>query len=286
VYRSPSSLSLAAVPVDAHAGLQESLHADVWHAHSLATPVSRVVATGQAVLDAQLPGGGWPVGALTELLQAPGVHSEWRLLAPALARCGTAAVVLVAPPYVPFAPALAARGVASPRLLWVHTSVAAQRLWATEQALRCAGVDAVLAWLPQARPDQLRRLQMAASEYNRLLFVMRPSAARQESSPAMLRLALEPGVARTGGSPRLAAQTTDLLTGHLSDHLRLQIVKRRGPPLEHDVWLPACDPGLARLLAALTLAAPNPTAPGHTVLSTVTPPFTAQNGHALDRAAA
>lgn len=247
--RSPYHLSLATV------------HADVWHAHTLATPLAQVVATGAAVLDAQLPGGGWPVGALTELLQAPGVHCEWRLLAPALARCGTAAVVLVAPPHVPFGPALTARGVASQRLLWVQTTVAAQRLWATEQALRCAGVDAVLAWLPQARADQLRRLQMAASEYNRLLFVMRPSAARQESSPAVLRLALEPG---------------DAPPARQVDYLRLQILKRRGPPLEQALQVPACEPALVRLLAAVQNPWPTPPAP---VLEMESP-------HALDRAAA
>jgi protein ImuA len=44
-----------------------------------------VLASGHAALDAQLPGGGWPVGALTELLLPhPGV-GELRLLAPALA---------------------------------------------------------------------------------------------------------------------------------------------------------------------------------------------------------
>jgi protein ImuA len=266
--RSPSHLSLASVPVEAQSGLIDSLHADVWHAHTLASPVAQVVATGAAALDAQLPGGGWPVGALTELLQAPGVHSEWRLLAPALARCGTAAVVLVAPPHVPFGPALVARGVASQRLLWVHSAVAAQRLWATEQALRCAGVDAVLAWLPQARADQLRRLQMAASDYNRLLFVMRPSSARQESSPAILRLALEPGAV-----PQ-------------ADHLRLHILKRRGPPLEQAVHVPACEPALALLLAALNSPWPTsaPMAASTAAPMSVRP--LQETLHALDRAAA
>ena len=96
----------------------DALHADVWRAHALALAPQRTVATGEALLDMHLPGGGWPVGALTELLQAPGVHNEWRLLAPALARCGTGPVVLVAPPHLPFVPALAAQGLAARRLLW------------------------------------------------------------------------------------------------------------------------------------------------------------------------
>ena len=46
----------------------------VWRADALAAPQADTVSSGDAALDAQLPGGGWPVGALTELIQAPGVH--------------------------------------------------------------------------------------------------------------------------------------------------------------------------------------------------------------------
>ena len=257
---SPSHLVLATVS------------ADVWHAHALAAPVARVVATGESALDAQLPGGGWPVGALTELLQPPGLHAEWRLLASALARSGTAAVVLVAPPYTPFASALAARGVASPRLLWVHTLVAAQRLWSTEQALRCSEVDAVLAWLPHARPDQLRRLQMAASEYSRLLFVMRPSSARQESSPAVLRLAVEPC---TPGSTVPAGG---------ADTLQVHIHKRRGPPLDQAIVLSGGHSVLTRVLAAAQapwLATPAEPQAAFSLYNCALP----RDFHALDRVA-
>lgn len=274
----PTPGAVAAVPAAPHCRLQDSLHADVWHAHTLATPVAQVVATGAAVLDAQLPGGGWPVGALTELLQATHHHGEWRLLAPALARCGTKAVVLVGPPRAPFGPALAARGVASHRLLWVDTGHAAQRLWATEQALRCAGVDAVLAWLPQARADQLRRLQMAASEFHRLLFVVRPGTARQESSPAVLRLEIRP------------AQHIAVEGGQAEDVLQVHILKRRGPPLEQALQVPACEPALARLLAAAQSSAPvsDPLAePLASALPESLPvPPMQEIFHALDRAAA
>ena len=81
----------------AHATPLTDIHADVWHAHALAAPSVQVQATGDAALDAQLPGGGWPVGAMTEVLQPQGVHSEWRLLLPALARCGQGPVEL--PPF-------------------------------------------------------------------------------------------------------------------------------------------------------------------------------------------
>jgi len=246
-----ASSALAADALDA-------LHADVWRAHALALTPQRTVATGDALLDLHLPGGGWPVGALTELLQAPGVHNEWRLLAPALARSGSGPLVLVAPPHLPFAPALAAQGVAAQRLLWfklpptlVPASAAkgaalgnshpsnssAAALWATEQALRCAPVEAVLAWLPRARSEQLRRLHLAAAEHHKLLFVMRSDQARLDASPAVLRLQLS-----------AAADST----------LCVELLKRRGPPLDHALHLAARPPALRQWLAASDASQPDP----------------------------
>ncbi len=58
----------------------------VWHADELGLADAQVVATGHDALDAELPGGGWPVGAMTELLQAAPEAHVWRLLLPALAQ--------------------------------------------------------------------------------------------------------------------------------------------------------------------------------------------------------
>ena len=218
----------------------DAIHADVWHAHALSTAALPVLATGDAALDAQLPGGGWPVGALTEILQPPGVHSEWRLLLPALARSGQGPVLLVGAPHLPFAPALAAQGLALQRMVWVTAHSAASRLWACEQALRCAEVNAVLAWLPQARSEQLRRLQMAAAEYSKLLFVMRPQAAQDEASPAALRLHVQP-------HPVTQARES---AAQGPDGLHIQLLKRRGPPLERPVQMQARSPHLSLLLEA------------------------------------
>lgn len=63
-----------------------ALHPALWRASQLGRPGREIAwTTGFAALDAVLPGGGWPAGALTELLLPhPGV-GEWRLLAPVLA---------------------------------------------------------------------------------------------------------------------------------------------------------------------------------------------------------
>ncbi|MDO8249250.1 MAG: translesion DNA synthesis-associated protein ImuA [Rhodoferax sp.] len=205
----------------------------VWRADELACAAGATVATGHPALDAQLPGGGWPVGAISEILQGHSGQGEWRLLLPALTRAVHAApgpVVLVGAPHVPFGPGLWAQGFEARRLLWVTESAPAARLWAAEQALRCAEVVAVLAWLPQVRAEQLRRLQMAAQEHSKLLFVLRPAQAQSESSPAVLRL--------------LAS------TSPGSDALLLHILKRRGPPLDQPLTLLARPARLAALLAS------------------------------------
>lgn len=201
----------------------------IWRADELARQLAGVIATGHAALDAQLPAGGWPVGAIVELLQAQSGQSEWRLLLPGLIRTAAGPVVLVSPPHVPFGPGLAGQGLNPQRLLCITTTTPAARLWATEQALRCKEVVAVLAWLPQARTDQLRRLQIAAAEHAKLLFVMRPAQAQAESSPAVLRLLL------------------GLEAG--SDALELRILKRRGPPLAQPLVLHARAARLSALLA-------------------------------------
>ena len=177
---------------------------------------------------------------MTEVLQAqPGQH-EWGLVAPALgalqAASPTSWVVLVGAPYCPFGPALGARQLNMQRLLAVNAkNDAPAMLWATREALQCADVGAVLAWLPDARSAHLRRLQIAAQTHNKLLFVFRPLQAQNESSPAPLRL-------------RLAGMAQ--VTGNSAYNLQIDVFKRRGPPLASPVLIDTRPPRLAALLAA------------------------------------
>ena len=67
-----------------------ALYPAVWRASQVGGVARPVTPSGFAALDAQLPGGGWPHGVLTELLlPEPGV-GELRLLAPALAAVAAA----------------------------------------------------------------------------------------------------------------------------------------------------------------------------------------------------
>jgi protein ImuA len=231
------------MPATALLPAPESLHPTLWRAHQLARLRGAAVSTGFAELDAELPGGGWPRQALTELLLPhPGV-GEMRLLAPALAGMAAAeaarGVMLFDPPAAPCAAALAQLGVQAHSLIVVHGRdgahgarhllPSAELLWALEQALKSGQVGAVLAWLPvRLRAEALRRLQLAAQAHAGPAFLLRDIDARTKPSPAPLRLTLH-----SAGI----------------DELALRVLKRRGPALTKVLRL-ALPPVLAPLLRA------------------------------------
>lgn len=79
------------------------------------------VGTGYDGLDLVLPGGGWPCGAMTEVLQPQPSQHEWGLVAPALgvlqASSSNGLLVLVGAPYCPIGPTASARQIIMLRLL-------------------------------------------------------------------------------------------------------------------------------------------------------------------------
>ncbi len=249
--RAPADAGRRLIPATGGTIAPETLHPDLWRGHQFGRHAEHGLPSGFALLDAQLPGGGWPRRALTELLLPhPGV-GEIRLLS----HCITATqrlgrpVMLFDPPEALSGWALAQLGLDVEQLLiivthaqpdpdpkggadWGHGTQGGQsrevarsigetnidaRLWALEQALKSGHVGAVLAWLPpRLRTERLRRLQLAAHAHDGVAFVLREMAAAQRPSAAPLRLALRPGGA-------------DMLAVHL--------LKRRGPPLEAPLQL-------------------------------------------------
>ena len=155
----------------------------------------RACPTGHARLDAHLPGHGWPLGAVTELISAKPGLGEFRLLFQALANTGKQGqwVILVDPPWIPYPASLQGHGLLLERLLLVRTGGARESLWACEQALRNGRGGAVLAWPEQISFARLRRLQIAAENSAKLAFLFRPENVAREASPAALRLQLEAG---------------------------------------------------------------------------------------------
>jgi protein ImuA len=209
----------------------------VWRGGRLSASAS-ATPTGFEALDRELPGGGWPRGALTELLAARAGIGELRLVLPALAALSWAGrrIALLAPPHLPYAPALAAGGIDLAQLALVHARARRDALWAAEQVLRSASCHALVAWLPRARYDELRRLAVAAESSHAWVALFRPPEAAQVASPAALRMALEPA----------------------SNELSVRILKRRGAPAAAALVLP-----VERPVHALGRASLPPARSGH-----------------------
>lgn len=156
-----------------------------------------VLPSGNEPLDQLLPGGGWPLGALTELLVERDGVGELSLVLPMLARVSREGgwTVLVDPPWTPYAPAIHGQGIDLQRLLVVNTRNAGESLWACEQALRGVRGGVVLSWLRgrrhQAGFKHLRRLQLAARSGQKGAFLFRSARVAGQSSPASLRLLLD-----------------------------------------------------------------------------------------------
>ncbi len=158
--------------------------------------------TGHPELDVRLPGGGWPLRALTELSALRHGAAEMSLLAPclqALQRAGRLLMFFDAPAALSAA-CLVQQGLDPVQLLRVETTClqddasgrsARSRLWAMEQVLRSGQVGAVVAWLPpQATRGDLLRLQRAARSHDGPVFVWHHLAPSVYPGARGLRLLL------------------------------------------------------------------------------------------------
>lgn len=210
-------------------GLPPAIEAALWRGDQLGSPVTSVLASGFAALDAELPGAGWPCHSLTEILQPQPTVAEWRLLAPAMravvARGGH--IVVVGPPKSPHLPGLHHAGLDERHLVWIQAEAPAERLWVTEQLIRTNAAGLLVSWLPQARQEQIRRLQVCAQACDGPVFLCRPAAAEHEPSAASLRLQLRFG---------------------LDWELHVHLLKRKGPTHEGDVALSSVPGGLEAIL--------------------------------------
>ncbi len=204
--------------------------------------------SGFAALDHALPGGGWPRAGLIDIAcDATGI-GELSLVLPGLVAGlrsrGSHGVWILPPgharraPWVPYAPSLAAQGLALDQLVLVRPPGVGDGLWCAEQALRSRTAAHVLLWLEDLPLASLalRRLQQAAMAGGSAVFAFRALASLKSPSPATLRLAL---AAAPHGT------------------LQVELVKRRGMPDGHKLLLaPRMLPCLSRLPAARVAHSP------------------------------
>ena len=131
--------------------------------------------------------------------------------------------MVVGPARHPHLPGLLHEGLDERRLVWIRAEAPSERMWVTEQLIKSNAAGAIVAWLPQARQEQVRRLQVSALACEGLVF----TAARHEASASPLRVHASVGV---------------------DWELRVNVFKRRGPVHDGEVVLSSVPGGLASIL--------------------------------------
>ncbi len=185
----PALATVSVPPVALGALLRNPL---IWRGDQYASVALASIPTGFKPLDEQLPGGGWPRAALTEFLVDRQGIGELSLLMPALSRLsqGKDWIVLVAPPYVPYAPALASQGIDLSKVVIINAVTEQEKVWAAERCLRSSTCSAVLFWAAKQTHQAYRRLQWAAEMGQAWGIVFGPTRQARQASPAALRLML------------------------------------------------------------------------------------------------
>ncbi|MGH8617322.1 MAG: translesion DNA synthesis-associated protein ImuA [Burkholderiales bacterium] len=180
--------------------------------------------TGFAELDVRLPGGGWPRGALTEIVAERLSVGELRLLTPAAARLTREGrwLALIAPPCGSAAAMLAAQGANPARLIVMRPERPQETLRVCEQVLRAGHCGMVLCWPGTLSEHDARKLAQAAADSGTAGFLLHNGQAMRASTAA-LRLSLAGRGSRatvrilqpaTGPAPVVMAPVTlDLFMG-------------------------------------------------------------------------
>lgn len=154
----------------------------------------QVAPSGLRPLDRLLPCGGVPRGSLVDWLCDDDVSGGVALacaVAASLAGGGGTLIVVdrggrFHPPAVmPWLPVAAGDG---SRMIVVRTGRDDDEAWAIDQALRCPGVAAVVAWPQRLHATAMRRWQLAARSSQAVGLLVRPGRARREPSWAKHRI--------------------------------------------------------------------------------------------------
>lgn len=248
---SPSQNAVAGV----HEALPREVEMAIWRGGQLGGPVTQALTTGFSQLDDVLPGGGWPCGALTEVLVPQFSVSELRLLSKVMALQTGAGrpIALIGPPHAPHPPGLRHDRVDERHLVWIDVDTPRDRHWCTEQLVKAGTFGAVIAWIPLVRPEQIRRLQVLSGRCKGPVFICRPEVAAREASAAPLRVLLRP---------------------HTDWQIALKVLKRKGAPLDETLLLPSMPGGLSKIMTE-RLRYPSrlrPVEPSHAVVRVAAAP--------------
>jgi len=242
-------------------------------------PAQPVLSSGFRALDKLLPAGGVRRGSLLEWLAATEASGAAALASAVACRMAAApaggAILIVdrrglfhPPAVLPWLEeACGGRSEAlAGRLVVVRPKSDDDELWAIDQALRCGGVAAVLAWPQRVHPTALRRWQLAAKAGGAVGLLVRPQAVQQESSWAEARVRVSGALGGTlegGGTDSLSLRRLRLTlvggpwlgAGHMEEHsadIVLDLARGRDGALpERDGALPERDGALPERDGAL-----------------------------------
>lgn len=150
------------------------------------------ISTGFSALDQALPTRGWPSNALTEMIVPYWGIGELRLLLPAMRRLNQQhrQIVWIAPPYLPYAPALVKAGLSLYYVLVVDAQ-SGSISWAMERLLYAESCGMVLAWPVSLSALETRRLQLAAESGGSMGVVLHTADSKWRAACAALRLQIQ-----------------------------------------------------------------------------------------------
>lgn len=155
--------------------------------------IQKVIPTGMTPLDEMLPDGGWPTGALVEIITPDEYTDAFPLVLPALARLSRASgwLCMVSPPHAVRTRAFTHDSVNSSRILQINPHPGRSGLWTVEQMLCSGNCSAVMAWPDCDAGLIARRLAQAAVAGNTSGFLFRQEGLSGHTSKIGLRLKFE-----------------------------------------------------------------------------------------------
>ena len=233
-------------------------HPAIWRVGQVSVATRTGIGSGFAQLDRELPEGGWPAGALTELLCDDQGIGEISLLSPALRRLTHEGrgIALIAPTHLPFSRAWEARGIRLEHLLIVEAQ-GGDLQWSAEQALRSGSCGMVVVWGGGMTFDYgaLRRLQLAAETGGTACVLYRPLRTQASPSAAPLRIALASGAGEllaTIVKRRGATKSEAIRLGVFPAHWNQQASYKNPPPESHATASPVPAARAPRLLRSVS----------------------------------
>lgn len=150
------------------------------------------ILTGFSAIDSLLPGEGFALGAVHEILSDTDTPAMLLPILITRAAASVGRIVWCDPSRRFYPPAAAALGLPLDRLLLVLPSDERQCLWAATQSLRCRGVGACVAPLSRLSMLQARRLQLAAECGGGLGLLLRSAQAASRPYAAKTRWRVTP----------------------------------------------------------------------------------------------